>query len=425
MHSERDPRDAGFTLTEVIIVIAIIAIVASVIVSVFSVIARTTPTTERRADDARALLNLTNWIPQDVLSAAEWGFDTNEAWRCAGSAPAPSTNLIQLRWAEASRSYAVSYRYVPDSPNTGSIFRFSCLESQAPQQLRMTPPLENPPSTPSGTPPVSVTLASNGAGGHRGLNFTVSIYEGRAQRDLLSLDAFTANVVTTLPATTTTATPTSATVPNSPPIAPDISVLVNPGILFTLLVDAVDPDADPLTITSINNPDSGLVVTIGDGLNLNITAPADEPDETTYVFDYTVADGRGGQDTGTVSVEVTSGSPGTAPPTTTTTTTTTIPCVATIASVTPSSVERLKNGNLKSDVEVRITTNGQCEPLVLTFDPNPTDSVQTEESLEFKRGTTVTIGKNKYLWTAQTHPLRLRQGANGDVVSSATLVVVS
>jgi prepilin-type N-terminal cleavage/methylation domain-containing protein len=431
MNRDRATRDRGFTLTEVVIVVTIIAIVTGVIVAVFSVIARTTPTTERRADDARALLNLTNWIPQDVLSTAESGFDTDPAaaWSCGTPAPVPSTNLVQLKWTEGTRTYTVSYRYVPDSPNTGSIVRFSCDDSQPPRQrqLRMTPPLQEPPSSPPGTPPVDVDLVPNGSGGHRGLNFTVNVYEGAVQRDLLSLDAFTANIVTTLPTNTSpgTTTSTTTTAPNSPPIAADVTALVNPGVVFVLDVPAIDPDGDPLSITSTTNTNADLVVGLNGGLELSITASSDAPDGTSYVFDYTVSDGRGGQDVGTVFVQVTSGATGTTTTTTTSTTTTTIPCVAAIDSVTPSSVKRRTSGFLDSDVVVRITTNGQCQPLVLTFDPDPTDNIQTEQSLEFGTGTVVTIGKNTYRWIAQTHPLHLREGANGLIRSSANLVVRS
>jgi len=114
----------------------------------------------------------------------------------------------------------------------------------------------------------------------------------------------------------------------------------------------------------------------------------------------------------------------------TSTTTSTVPCSATIDAVTPSSVGLRPNGRIDDDIVVSITTNGSCLPLVLSFDPDTTDTDETPEELLFNGSTVVVIDKNAYVWNQPgalpwTVPLELREGSNGPVADTDSFTVTS
>ncbi|WP_204137364.1 Ig-like domain-containing protein [Halomicronema sp. CCY15110] len=89
---------------------------------------------------------------------------------------------------------------------------------------------------------------------------------------------------------------------NTPPTATDDSATVTSGgsILIPILDNDSDPDGDGLVLQSVSTPTHGTATI--NGASISYTAPANYvgPDS----FTYTVADGNGGTDTGTVSVTV-------------------------------------------------------------------------------------------------------------------------
>ena len=64
-----------------------------------------------------------------------------------------------------------------------------------------------------------------------------------------------------------------------------------------------DPDGDYLTIISKTNPSKGTVTISADGRTLTYD-PKKNDSLKSYTFTYTIADGRGGTDTATVTVLV-------------------------------------------------------------------------------------------------------------------------
>lgn len=439
-------RRDGFTLIEVVISIMILGIVAATVSAAFIVIVRTSPASEARTDDARALLGLTNWLPLDVASTDENEFALGDNPSSCTGVPA-SIGLLELQWSDSS-TYVANYRFVPESSTSGRLIRFTCVDGQPAASSKLSSTL----SEIGGAPPIAITLFPNGAGGHTGLEFVVDVIdpETNAQRELISLRAFTANVRTTLPATTTTTlapavtttSTTTTTAPNQPPVAAMMWMNVYDSVATNVSLPASDPEGQPLTLQSIDTTPYSAVelsVTPSGGLDASVTATAGGP----YSFAYTVVDNAGATASGIVNVNVVvSPTPTTTSTTTTsttsttstTTTTTTIPCTATITSVIPSTVQNTgaSNGNvdvgpLKQDVVVTISKNGSCGSLVLGFDPDPDDSVAVQETISFGGANSVTIGKDQYTNWRDTNgspdPLQVRVGANGPVLNSASLRV--
>lgn len=274
---------------EVLIVIAVLGFVMTAVSAAFVVIARSSPQSVARADDSRALLNLTNWLSQDVSSTSEDGFlvGGNDPDPCTGIPT--SKSLLTLRWSENGRAYVASYRYV-DAGSIGTIHRFSCVDGSTASDLRLTPELQNVTSGLLQPAPVAITLVPttmvNGQPGNKGLQFVVTVFdENGVQRELLSLDATTTNVRTTLP-------PASGGPGNTnrPPEASagTTSVTIGQSIGYPLPVN--EPDGDVLVTTLTNIPAGWNITAIG--TNVSIT-----PDPLAvagpYTFTYTVTDPGG------------------------------------------------------------------------------------------------------------------------------------
>ena len=195
--ADRRTTDAGFTLTEVVIVVFLLGLIMPVLAMAFSVVVRTTATSEDRADDSRSLLNLTTWLSQDVSSTSEDGFYIGTS---AGGCNLPSslldssTDLLELHWQEGSTNFVTNYRWVPTSSTKGQIFRYACLQGQAASELRMTAELNAVSTGDFGPAPVEITPTptemADGSPGIKGVEFVVLILdEYGIQRELLSLDA--------------------------------------------------------------------------------------------------------------------------------------------------------------------------------------------------------------------------------------------
>lgn len=94
---------------------------------------------------------------------------------------------------------------------------------------------------------------------------------------------------------------------NTPPVATDDNATVTSGatILIPILDNDSDPDGDGLALQSVSAPTHGTATI--NGSSISYTAPASYvgPDS----FTYTVADGNGGTDTGTVRLTVQANQP--------------------------------------------------------------------------------------------------------------------
>lgn len=280
--------DAGFTLTEVVIVTALLGLLMPVLAFAFSFVIRATPTNEDRADDSRSLLNLTNWLSQDVSSTSEDGFyvgTSAPAGGClASSLPSGSVNLLELHWSEGTERFVTNYRWVSTSPTMGRIFRYACQQGQSAVELRMTAELNSVSTGTFAPAPVEIdptpTVKADGTPGTKGVEFVVIILdEYGIQRELLSLDATTTNVVTLLPGSSG---PSAGN--NTAPIAADLSMTITPPATQLESLDAVatDPDGDVLFTTFPNGlPPSWNV--IANGVTLEVT-----PDPATAPGDYEI-----------------------------------------------------------------------------------------------------------------------------------------
>jgi hypothetical protein len=88
---------------------------------------------------------------------------------------------------------------------------------------------------------------------------------------------------------------------NCPPVAVDDTATTVNGFPTTInvLANDSDPDGDPLTVTGVTDPPNGTAVNNGDG---TVTYTPDCGFFGIDTFDYTISDGQGGSDTGTVTV---------------------------------------------------------------------------------------------------------------------------
>lgn len=310
MTAERSTRDDGFTLVEVIIVVAMLGLVMSALAAAFVVVLRVSPASEARADDARALLGLTNWIAQDVASAEEDGFVFGpHASSCTSGVPA-ATGLLELRWSEDTTDFFVGYRYVAEGPGTGAIVRFSCKDGGAASALRVSPTLRDQPAATFAPPaPVNITpvptlLADGVTPGNKGVQFQVFVLDANGtQRELLSLDATTSNRHGVLP-------PIGGSGgTNQPPAAVD--GVLDPaiaGAATTVTLVGTDPEgATPLSYTvAPSTVPAGWTISVAG--NVATVTPPLTATPGAYAFDFVVGDPVApfATDSGTISVNVVS-----------------------------------------------------------------------------------------------------------------------
>ncbi|NPC44116.1 ThuA domain-containing protein [Nocardioides sp. zg-1230] len=97
---------------------------------------------------------------------------------------------------------------------------------------------------------------------------------------------------------------TPAAAANRPPVADDDTAIVTAGraVDIAVLTGDTDPDGDALTVESVTPPGDGTAV-VNDDKTIRYTP--DAAFAGTDTFGYTVTDGNGGSDTGTVTVTVT------------------------------------------------------------------------------------------------------------------------
>ena len=104
----------------------------------------------------------------------------------------------------------------------------------------------------------------------------------------------------------------TVTVANAPPVAADETLHTGYAtpVRVDVAADSTDPNGDPLLVTGTTTPAHGTVARNSDGtLTYTPAAGWSGPD----TFDYTISDGQGGTDTGTVDVLVANGVPTAAP----------------------------------------------------------------------------------------------------------------
>lgn len=437
---DRSKRDHGFTLTELLITIVLVSILAGVIAATFSIIVRTAPSTEARTDDSRTLLSLSRWLPVDVMSTMPTvtlpdapepvsGFDTsNSTPACSGISNA-GVGLLGLTWTEGSTVFRSYYRYVSVGDGRNAIKRMTCTNGGPVTELTVSAPLQDI----NGSAPVRVELVGDGAGGHIGVAFEVDVIDPTTglRRELLSIDARTRNIAETMPALPSE--PVAPPPTNQPPVAGDVSTDAHAGIPVQFALPVTDDSTlQSLGFSIDSEPDDWLTSIVVDDdtqtVVMNITPASDAQVGDVEEIVYRVVDGFGLFDTGTVTVTIIDPGIVVVPPDD--------PvepdpnqCVVSSVSINPNPVANQNQNQtnidvnrLVDDVDVTITTSGDCAPLVLTFVPNPEDSM-VEQVEEFKTALTLTIKKNSYSWRDGSRPLRVREGVSGPVLAEGTLVV--
>lgn len=467
----RPKRFDGFTLIEVVVVVSILGLVAAAIAATFTVIIRTNPSNQERADDARALLNLTRWLPDDVASTYTYPYfvspDRVNGFVTDGSAPecatgsADQVSLLNLSWTESATTYFVDYFWTRtgvqvDGLEQGRIERSSCFgtlaagATSATETLRMSDVLtELPgPSVPVQVTPVYPPFLNDATSSIvGGVTFSVHVWDDERStvRDILELVAVSKNVQG--PELDALAGGGSGISPNlEPPVASDLIVEMHAGTteLFDLPVYDYDGTLDRLVIAF----DPLSIPTAPPGWDAVPTTESADPAATLtvpagtsigpYVLDYAVTDRAGGSgslsDTGTLTVNVVDTSSPLGPPVEVLPPPPPPPCTVAFnepGAVTPSPVELKKANNnpnndvntLDDSVEVKILRSGACEALVLRFVPDPLSGVTAFET--FNNSTQVTIAKNRYQWRVGTHVLELVELlASGDVVHDTVTLTV-
>jgi prepilin-type N-terminal cleavage/methylation domain-containing protein len=349
----------GFTLVEVLVVVSLFGLIATVISAAFVVIARTNPQNEERAADARALLNLSRWLPDDVASTYTYPYFVSPAHQngftadgsnptCVdpGALPNGGESLLNLRWYESSTTYYVDYVWtrtgdVVDGRYRGEVARFSCFAptsgSPGPaERARMSPSLSE---LPGDTPPVDVCqltpLYLNDPNDPEydaaamsapdcdmdddhwivgGVTFTVQVFDDQTSsvRDTLNLVAVSKNVQG--PELGSAGGGGSGVTPNQEaPVAYELLVEMHPGTTETFDLPVFDYDGtlDRLVISPVNpdatphDPAAGwngwvVVPTVNEpDPKMTVTAPETAGVDTATEFTYDVQDRNGLEDSQT------------------------------------------------------------------------------------------------------------------------------
>lgn len=400
--SPRPPRrDSGFSLPEVLIATVVLSTIATVIAGVVSVVLRNTPTTEARAEDARSVMGLVTWLPQDVDSTPPTGFnlDPSTASGC-GVDPAGSVNLLRLQWREdvngTTTTFISNYRHVTEGA-AAQVKRVTCSGTSSPpfatgEVQNVTSELPVLPGTwDPGEAPAAVTLTTDVDSGNIALvTFALTTFDG----DLIKVDSAPKNPDETLPSTTLPSwyppTPTTIVASNTLPTTTNLSFTAHPGVTTFANLIVNDDDGDTLAVAvDVATIPTGWTVLLS-SLQMSIV-PTAADEGMARTISYTVDDQQGeGVVTGTVTVEVvptTTATTTTSPATTTTTTTTTLPaCQVTSASASPSEVKNVQSdshnqgggsvnvGVLLTAVTVSATTNEYCSGLHIQYDSGGVNS---------------------------------------------------
>ncbi|HSJ71023.1 MAG TPA: prepilin-type N-terminal cleavage/methylation domain-containing protein [Acidimicrobiia bacterium] len=427
--------DEGLTLVELVVVIALLGLVMLVLSATFIVISRTNPTSEARADGARALLGMSAWLPEDVSSAIPGdapggGFDFGGDV-CASGQGTPLVGLLSIDAAtgiEHGRDYLLTVRN--DDP---VVVRVTCEDGGSLTSNFVTGPLSEVGDCP-GTPATASAwvLPVTTAGTTIGVRFYILV-----DCDVVELNATTNNPNeaalpppgTVLPPTTTS--PQENRQPELAQVDYVVDVHETPGASVSLYVLVSDPDGDPLTVT-FSGFDPALAPT-SVGTFVTITHDGSVPVGESRAFDYTVSDGRGGEVSGTITVGVISESTPTTVVDTTTTTTTTLPCTG--ASIVSASPSRVSNGGaddvgpLNREVSIMVNLGSNCPQLGLLFDPlNPDGSSPPVPDLRwrpFNGSPSLVITRTEYSWGDGFHTFQLKNDSNNSTIIDSIIVEIA
>jgi type II secretory pathway component PulJ len=399
----RDRADRGFALPEVLISVVLMATISTVMVGIVSVVLRNAPTTSARADDARTLQGIVTWLPQDIDSTPPTGFDTAPG-TASGCAVSPGTNLLRLQWSEwingTTTQFVSNYRHVEVSPGVFRLQRITCSGAPEPTGGRAQNVSSDVGPIPTGWSPGNLPFRV--AITREGLPPTPPTPDTRAvllvafeiqtiDGKIVRIDSAPKNPAATLPPTSLPSyiPPPPTTAVNAPPVADDVTVEAEPGVLTSVTAPASDPNGDPLTITVPTVP-ADWAVSVS-GLVISVTPPATIVPPETHTFTYVADDGRGGTDTGTVTVNVVD--VGTSTTTTTTTTTTTLPpppppCVIVSSTLNPPEMVNVSPDNnglgegggvnvgvLRDPVTLTATTNEHCSGLLVRADTGASNGI--------------------------------------------------
>lgn len=316
----RTPRDRGFTLIEVLIVITMIGFLSATLAAVFSVVVRSTPDADARVNDARSLKGLVTWIPQDMDATPPGGFDDEpDVWLCDGVAPLDSYNVIAMSWAEVgddTTEFHASYRYELKG-SEWVIARYSCRDAGAARRVNMTSalPAWDPSSPPAwvemcsapiealtGVCPAGSVVGDPATQPVESMKVTVTLIDGRTY----TIDAAAKN-----PDEDLADDPEAVT--NYPPTAgvSNHSITMVAGETKELDLYAThaisDPEGDFLTsaVDSYEPMPSGISVTSADTLTVTIVADASMPEGVVSPpVSLIVSDAFGGSVDATVTIEI-------------------------------------------------------------------------------------------------------------------------
>jgi prepilin-type N-terminal cleavage/methylation domain-containing protein len=445
--------DRGFTLPELLICVVVIGVIATVLVGVTAVVLRSTPSAEARSEDARSMMGLVTWLPQDVDSTPPTGFDTAST-TASGCNLSPGTNLLRMQWTEKTsatvNTFVANYRHVPTAGGLSRIQRVTCSGTGSGPftngvAINLTSDL---PALPAGwapgNPPVAVTMSTLD-GSVRLVTFEITTLDG----EIVKTDSAPKNPAMTLPSTTAPSwrppTPSTAVEVNNLPTADNRAFTIYPGLTTTVNLAVSDIDGDPLVVELASFP-SGWSVSLS-SVTMQITAPSGTPFDVPNDITYTVDDQRGdGAVTGTLTVTpvdpvVATTTTSTTSTTTTTTTTTTIAptCVVTGHSISPSTVKNVQpdsqnqgGGNvnvgvLRDPVTVTATSNAYCAGLQIEYSSGGVNSPPFRAMTQTSPTTwTLTLeGRDQgtsETWSDGDHILSFHS-ANGGSWGTATLKV--
>jgi outer membrane protein OmpA-like peptidoglycan-associated protein len=154
-------------------------------------------------------------------------------------------------------------------------------------------------SDPDGGPLTLVGVSDPGNGEAR-ISGDLVLYTPAA--GFIGTDSFSYTIADSAGAQDSATVTVNVVAANQPPVANDVNVSTprTQPIDIDVLANDVDPDGDGLEIVSFSQPANGMVTRSGDQLRY-------QPDQLFFgndTFEYTISDGRGGEDTATVFVEV-------------------------------------------------------------------------------------------------------------------------
>lgn len=295
--------DAGFTLLEGLITITLMGVLAVSLSAVITTVLRTAPGAEGRDDDARSLLGLITYMPEDVNSTPAGNFDGDQNKASGCSDPGGGVNLIHMTWEEniggSITTYLASYRYI-DNGDGYKIYRFSC-EQGDPTTLVRGMSAELPPIDEStwvtGDSPIIIAETLNSDGDINGLTLEIQTLSGGS----LDFEMRTNNLNEVLPPVVFTPSgPISPT--NAGPTAANVTTSTTKGDPVTFSLPASDPDGD------------GMIVTLGaippgwtrslSGLTLTLDPKNSHPIGFIATIPYSVADPGGLTASATISLEI-------------------------------------------------------------------------------------------------------------------------